>query len=289
MKCKKNSHLKSLYSKKNIGLFGLLLIILWIIWGNVTLQISRVKVLDSSVPEEFSGFKIAHISDLHDKNWGSTLVQPIQEEQPDIIVITGDLIDSENPDIYNASELINQIKDIAPIYYVTGNHEAWTEHYPLLEEDLLNHNVNILDNDSITIRENGEELLLLGVQDPAFISESDLLNEQATIIETEIRKLSDNFNGYKILLSHRPELFDIYVRNNMNLVLSGHAHGGQIRLPFIGGLVAPDQGFLPKYTSGNYKEDNTNMIVSRGLGNSLIPVRVNNRPELVFIQLEKDF
>lgn len=289
MKLKEHSLLSVSHVKKLITLSGLVLFVLWIIWGNTTLQVSHVEISNSNVPEEFNGFKIAHISDLHDTNWGQTLIQPIQEEKPDIIVITGDLIDSENPDVYNASELINQIKEVAPIYYVTGNHEAWSEHYHSLEEALLKHNVTILDNDSVTIKKNEEEILFMGVQDPAFTSESNLLHEQAAIVETEIHELSKHFNGFKILLSHRSELFDVYVRNDINLVLSGHAHGGQIRLPFIGGLFAPNQGFFPKYTSGVYKEGRTNMVVSRGLGNSIIPVRVNNRPELIFIQLENEF
>lgn len=267
---------------------GLVLIILWIIWGNLTIQTSQVKISDSHVPVAFDGFKIAHLSDIHDKNWGQALILPIQEENPDIIVITGDLIDSRNPDIYNAAQLTEELNEIAPVYFVTGNHEAWSGYYDLLEESMLNQNVHILDNDTVKLQRNGEEILLVGLQDPAFASESNLLNEQSSIVVNGIEELTGNFDGYKVLLSHRPELFESYVRNEMNLVLSGHAHGGQIHLPFIGGLVAPDQGFFPKYTSGVYEEEDTQMVVSRGLGNSILPIRINNRPELIIIQLKNE-
>ena len=97
--------------------------------------------------------------------------------------------------------------------------------------------------------------------------------------------MSYNKDIYTILLSHRPELFDTYVSENINLIFSGHAHGGQIRIPFVGGIVAPNQGLFPKYTSGKYEEKNTTMIVSRGIGNSIIPFRINNRPELIVVEL----
>lgn len=279
---------RPLLTKKRILWLSLIITILWIIWGNTTVQISRIKISDQNIPEEFNGLKIAHISDLHDKNWGDRLVKPIIEEKPDLIAITGDLIDSKNPDIYNAAMLLEQIKEIAPIYFVTGNHEAWSEHYKELEEVLIKHDVIILDNESITVQKNDAKMQLIGVNDPSFHSESNLLNEQSSKLENQLQELISSSDVYNILLSHRPELFDIYVRNEMNLVLTGHAHGGQFRLPFIGGLVAPDQGFFPKYTSGVYSEGNTNMIVSRGLGNSIIPIRVNNRSELLFIELESE-
>lgn len=108
------------------------------------------------------------------------------------------------------------------------------------------------------------------------------------IIEFELDSIDYNKDNYTILLSHRPELFEIYVDNDINLVLTGHAHGGQIRIPFIGGLIAPNQGLFPKYTNGKIEQDDTTMIVSRGIGNSILPFRINNRPELVLITLSSE-
>lgn len=278
MKLKKRSRIY-------LFLTGMLLLFFWMFWGNRTIQVSQVEITDAEVPDAFIDFKIAHLSDIHDKNWGETLIAPIQEENPDIIVITGDLIDSNEPDIYSASLLIEELNKIAPIYFVTGNHEAWSDHYDTLKESLLNQSVNILDNEAIVLQRNGEELLLLGLKDSAFATE----DEHSLAIEARVQELSGQFDGFKLLLAHRPELFESYVRNDLNLVLSGHAHGGQFRLPFIGGLIAPDQGLFPEYTSGVYEENKTKMVVSRGLGNSIIPLRFNNRPELIFIQLTNEF
>lgn len=278
MKLKKRSRIY-------LFLTGMLLLFFWMFWGNRTIQVSQVEITDAEVPDAFIDFKIAHLSDIHDKNWGETLIAPIQEENPDIIVITGDLIDSNEPDIYSASLLIEELNKIAPIYFVTGNHEAWSGHYDTLKESLLNQSVNILDNEAIVLQRNGEELLLLGLKDSAFATE----DEHSLAIEARVQELSGQFDGFKLLLAHRPELFESYVRNDLNLVLSGHAHGGQFRLPFIGGLIAPDQGLFPEYTSGVYEENKTKMVVSRGLGNSIIPLRFNNRPELIFIELTNEF
>ncbi|SCB68269.1 Phosphoesterase [Bacillus mycoides] len=125
---------------------------------------------------------------------------------------------------------------------------------------------------------------MLGIDDPEFTSGN---RDEEHIVKSEIRKAKDGMHsdGFKVLLSHRPEFLEAYADEQVDLVLSGHAHGGQVRLPFIGGLVAPNQGILPKYTAGLYEQQNTSMIVSRGLGNSIIPQRVFNRPEIVVVQL----
>lgn len=128
----------------------------------------------------------------------------------------------------------------------------------------------------------------MGVQDPSFDIESNLLSEESALIEGTLQTLTEDSAAYSILLSHRPELFDVYVRHQIDLVFSGHAHGGQFRLPFIGGLIAPDQGLFPTYTAGIYEEENTQMVVSRGLGNSIIPIRFHNRAEIVLIELQSD-
>lgn len=276
----KNTEKNVSYKKTLFTLVGFMLVLLWLIWGNMTIEVSHLTISNQNIPNEFQNFKIAQISDLHDKNWGQTLIRPLLEEKPDIIVITGDLIDSNKPDIYQAAELIKQIKQIAPIYFVSGNHEAWSGFYSELKDSLLKHDVTILDNNSVTLKINGAEILLLGIEDPAFFP-------NGTNIE-ELKALTNGFPGFSILLSHRPELFSTYVSHDISLVLSGHAHGGQFRLPFIGGLIAPDQGFFPAYTSGIHKENNTQMIISRGLGNSIIPIRVNNRPELIIIELSNE-
>jgi len=273
--------------KKVIFLVSLLIFISWMVWGNTTFEISHFTISNEDIPEEFDGYNIAHVSDLHNKDWGETLVTPIQEKKPDIIVITGDIIDSNRTDTNIATEFVRQINDIAPIYFVTGNHEAKTSEYEELRENLIDLGVTILDNETVVLNKDGGQILLAGVEDPSFYSENYFLNESTTNFDATVRTLTESDVGYNVLLSHRPEFFDLYIENEVDLVLSGHAHGGQIRIPFLGGLIAPGQGFFPKYTEGLYEENGTNMIVSRGLGDSIFPVRFNNRAELIFVQLEK--
>ena len=128
-------------------------------------------------------------------------------------------------------------------------------------------------------------LELIGVDDPQFMERTSMLDQ--AIMQRKLQEIYVAEDSFKILLSHRPELFDVYVDHSMDLVLSGHAHGGQFRIPFFGGLVAPNQGFFPKFDSGVYEQDNTKMVLSRGIGNSIIPIRINNPPEIVYIDLIK--
>ena len=263
----------------------ILIFIIWVTWTNMNITTSHVTIENKKIPAEFSGFKIAQVSDLHNHQWGEKLIKKLKMEKPDIIAITGDLVDSSHTDVDIAMEFIKQARDIAPVYYVTGNHEAWIEDYKVLEEKLIKAKVNMMDDECTFIKIGDSQIQILGVQDPEFVEKEDEYNIQSINVriklDEQIKK--DYFN---IVLSHRPELFEQYVIAKADLVLSGHAHGGQIRFPFIGGLVAPNQGLFPKYTSGLYTEESTTMVVSRGLGNSIIPIRINNTPELVIIILK---
>ena len=264
------------FSTATVLLFAL---IFYIIWGNTALQLSEYTVTGERLPEAFDGFRIVQISDLHNAEFGKNnekLLAMIQEAKPNIIVITGDMIDSRRTNIEKALDFAEQAVKIAPCYYVTVNHESRVETYKALQEGLIALGVTVLENERTEIEYQGKKIALLGVKDPAF----------QTDISSCLKKLKNEDDSYTVLLSHRPELFDTYVENEMNLVFTGHAHGGQFRLPWIGGLYAPHQGIFPEYDGGLYTQGNTNMIVSRGIGNSLFPFRFNNRPEVVFVELQ---
>lgn len=261
-----------------IGLVIAVLMAVWIAWGNNALELNTFVITSPKLPKEFSGYRIAHISDLHNKEMGKDnekLLLMLQEASPNIIAITGDLIDSNRTDTGVAIDFAQKAMEIAPCYYVMGNHEAWSDDYEELKEGLINAGVIVLEDRWVELEHNNEKITLLGLKDTGRYKE----------LKDQDLQMKD---GYRILLSHRPELFKEYVKSNMDLVLSGHAHGGQFRLPFIGGLVAPDQGLFPKYDAGLYSENNTNMIVSRGIGNSIIPIRINNLPEVILIELESE-
>lgn len=266
-------------------------IIIWIIWSNRAIQFNTITVKSERLPDSFSGYRIAHVSDMHNTRFGENneeLIEIINSSQPDIIAITGDMIDSYHTDVETALQFAKQIVKIAPCYYVTGNHESRIDDaFKQLKTGLTELGVTVLRNETATIEKNSEKIILIGVDDPSFAVKEGLAENEAAIISERLSSLTDSTDAFTALLSHRPELFDVYAQNDIDLVLSGHAHGGQIRIPFIGAIFAPNQGLFPKYDSGLYTDENTNMVVSRGIGNSSFPFRVNNRPEIILIELEK--
>ncbi len=260
---------------------------LWILWGNTAPEVNTYTVTSDKIPEEFYGYRIAHISDLHNAEIGKDnekLISMLSQAEPDIIAITGDLIDSRNTDIETAISFVKEAVEIAPCYYVTGNHEARVAEYGELKKSLIELGVVVLDNKLVELEKNGKSVTLAGLADPSF--EADyLFDDDKTVAEVHLQELLHGSDGYTILLSHRPELLDVYSDCGADLTLSGHAHGGQIRLPVIGGIFAPNQGFFPVYDGGLYSKGASDMIVSRGIGNSLFPLRINNRPEIILIEL----
>ena len=277
-------------NKKTVLIVSFMIILclgIWTLWGNTALEVNEYEITNDGIPEAFSGFRIAQVSDLHNKDFGEgygQLLTLLSEINPDIIVVTGDLIDSRQTDLDVALEFAWQAGKIARVYYVSGNHEARVPEYEDLKIGLVKAGVVILENQKVQITREGKSITLMGIEDPSF-QEDYLFGDSESVARQAIENLQNESDGYTILLSHRSELFDLYVETEMDLVFSGHAHGGQFRLPFIGGLVAPNQGFFPKYDAGQFTEENTTMIVIRGVGNSIIPIRFNNRPEIVLVTL----
>lgn len=264
----------------------LAVVILWLLWGNTALEVNTYKLSSDRIPMEFDGFRIAQISDFHNTEFGEgnrKFLELLSDARPDIIVITGDLVDSRRTDVEVSLNLARELTKIAPVYYVSGNHEARIGEYQRLQNGLTDAGVTVLKDQVITLDRNGAYIQLAGIDDPAFRWGDDA--ESTARVLAEI--LPEN-SLYTIVLSHRPELFETYVDSEVDLVFSGHAHGGQFRLPFVGGLFAPKQGFFPEYDAGVYEKDNTAMIVSRGIGNSIIPLRFNNRPEIVLAELRAE-
>ena len=265
-------------------------LIAWIIWGNTALELNTYTISSSKLPQSFDGYRIAHVSDLHNAEMGKNnekLLTMLRDADPDMIAITGDLVDSRNTDIEVALQFVREAVKIAPCYYVTGNHEARISEYDELKEAMEAADVTVLEDAQTEISLTGEFITLIGVNDPSYQTDY-LFGDSETVMNTKLEELHTENDGFTILLSHRPELFDTYADHDIDLILSGHAHGGQFRLPFIGGLVAPNQGLFPEYDAGIYTEGNTNMLVSRGIGNSILPFRINNRPEVILIELQAE-
>ena len=261
-------------------------LLIWLLWANSSQAATQVTVASGALPEAFEGFKIAHVSDLHNAVFGrknEKLLSLIRAAKPDIIAITGDLIDSRHTDIDSALAFVEAAAEIAPVYYVTGNHESRLD-FDEIEPRLIAAGARVLRNEAEDIGRGGERIRLAGIDDPSFIRTGGTAEERTA---AELEQLGDGGGTFTVLLAHRPELVEVYAEYGAGLVLSGHAHGGQVRLPLLGGLYAPGQGLLPEYDSGLYSLGETQMVVSRGLGNSVAPLRVNNRPELVIVTLSR--
>lgn len=261
-------------------------LLIWLLWANSSPAATQVTVASGALPEAFEGFKIVHVSDLHNAVFGrknEKLLSLIRAAEPDIIAITGDLIDSRHTDIDSALAFVEAAAEIAPVYYVTGNHESRLD-FDEIEPRLIAAGARVLRNEAEDIGRGGERIRLAGIDDPSFIRTGGTAEERAA---AELEQLGDGGGTFTVLLAHRPELVEVYAEYGAGLVLSGHAHGGQVRLPLLGGLYAPGQGLLPEYDSGLCSLGETQMVVSRGLGNSVAPLRVNNRPELVIVTLSR--
>lgn len=249
---------------------------------NRSLEIEHLSVSISELPENLSGLTIVHLSDIHFPNTGidvEKLIAETKKAQPDLIFLTGDLIQrtaeiSETPLV----ELVSAMVAIAPTYSVSGNQEVSSGQLEEWNEVMVRSGANLLENDIDLITVSGEEIAIAGVED--------------WHMTTDINNLLSLDHVPILLLAHRPEYFDSYATDNPTLqpdiTFSGHAHGGQIRLPLIGPIFAPGQGFFPQYTSGVYSSENHSeqkLVVSRGIGNSIFPFRMGNKPHFIVVTL----
>lgn len=259
-------------------LFFVTLLAIFFIYQNNYITTTEYIIANNKIPKSFDGFKILQISDWHNKDFGTQLFAKIEKSNPNIVVLTGDFVDAYSPNKKLAVKFIEKLTEKYPVYFITGNHEeALFRRKRLMQEITKEPGIIYLENTSAEIRKNNEQITIYGIKDYAYNKNVDF-DMKETIDE-------DNTN-FSILLAHQPQHFNIYSKYNVDLVLSGHEHGGQIRLPGIGSIYS-HQGWFAPWTAGKHKLNNSTMIVSRGLGNSeLFPIRLFNQPELVLITLE---
>ncbi len=257
-------------------------------WNNTALQLTKYDVQSENLPSAFDGFKIVHISDFHNFDFLSKRVFRFAEgEKPDIIVITGDLFDCRRTDVPVGLAMAERLTKIAPVYMVCGNHEARMSITPMLKEELTERGVNIIENKQVPVEIQDEKITLAGIADPRAFAGENLSYDDKRNFAHRVEDVVKDIEGYKILLCHRPDFFLDYRELGIDLVFSGHAHGGQFGVPFTDiGLYLPSQGLFPKYAAGKKQKDNTTMIISRGIGNSQFPFRLFNLPEVVSVTLK---
>lgn len=275
---------------KNINRKILVFLILGFVFlytQNNLIDITKINKEFENLPGDFEGYKIVHLSDLHNKVFGNNqnyLIGKIDKLNPNIIVFTGDLVDSKKGRIKDSIDFLSRLAEKYPVYFVSGNQEWWSGNGESILRTLEENKINVLRNEIKEIKLRTKSIYIAGVDDP----EMDFgENDQYIGFERRLKGLNnqDYKDEFSILLSHRPENFEFYASEGFDLSFAGHSHGGQFRIPFIGGLVSPNQGFFPKYTSGLYEQQGSFMVVSRGLGNSIIPQRIFNRPQIILVSL----
>ncbi len=247
------------------------------------LEVNRHILASKEVPSAFDNYKILHLSDLHNEAFGlqqRDLIAKVLAEDPDLIVISGDSVDRHSGDWSNSETVLTELAKVKPVYFATGNHEFWTSIHQDAAAILAETGAVYLKNQSLFIEKEGQKISLSGIDDPWYFTEEGGFNK------TLSQMASDLPEGFRILISHRPERQDQYIAAGFDLVFAGHAHGGQVRLPFTEGLLAPHQGLFPKLTAGLQEKEGKYLMISRGLGNPTKYPRIFNAPEIVVLTLK---
>lgn len=255
---------------------------------NEQVVVTEYTVSDSKIPEKMDGYQILLISDLHNAPFAPQICKQIRERQPDCILLAGDLIqlpyDDPQKDMENVWAVLDQVADEIPTYFVSGNHETGTGNYYRIYEALKDHGAVSLEDRARRLWKNGASIRIIGLEDPG----ADLIRpeDRQEMLDTLDRLLEEEAEEYTILLCHRSNAFSFLRDTPVDLVLSGHMHGGVIRLPFLGGVVGNDgEDFFPAYDYGMFQEEGTVMIVSGGCDKNPKKMRINNPPELVLVTL----
>ncbi len=242
------------------------------------LQLSEYELSSEKCPESFDGFKIVQLSDLHGSDFGDALAEKVKQQQPDIIVLTGDFV-TDAGDLDTVKTLAEQLAQICDVYFVSGNHEVGSQLMAEVRSIMETAGVYCLSNSYMRLERNGESIILAGVEDPLAYAD---MPDPAELVRRIDAEYPDSF---RILLGHRNYWMSEYPELSVDLILSGHAHGGLIRLPGVGGLIGTDRSLFPDHDGGIYENGSYTMIVSRGLGNSVPIPRAFNRPEIVSVVL----
>lgn len=287
-----------------ILLMLLTLLAIFLRWSNKSIIITEYRYKDAKVPEDFQGFRITQVSDLQSEYFGkeqNNLFRRVADTRPDIIVFTGDLVDRNHTDYEAGLTGMKRLCAIATVYYINGNHEMAlpTEETSQFYDELRRMGVEVLFDRGTIVKKREGQIRICGLSEETVYAAKEEAAENSRgktrlAAPEKITEMLDQMSAdwseteLGILLVHEPQFFPVYCRTHIDLIFAGHAHGGQIRLPFTQGLFAPGQGLLPKLTSGIHQWEHATMIISRGLGNSVFPFRIFNRPEITVTELRRD-
>lgn len=260
----------------------LLLLFIWLMYdSSANLQVSRYEAASEKLPESFDGFTIVQLSDLHGAQFGSdgtALAKKVRELEPDMIALTGDFVTDEG-DLDAVRQLVSELSEICPVYFVSGNHEFGSGLAQKVRQIMTDAGVKYLSNEFVSIDRGEDSIILGGVEDP--LAYADMIDPP----ELARRMNEADPAAFKVLLGHRNYWMEEYPDLPVDLILSGHAHGGLVRIPGVGGVIGTDRSLFPDYDAGEYDNGAYTLIVSRGLGNSVPVPRLLNRPEIVVVTL----
>ena len=258
------------------------------------IDVTNYTVNSIKIPEEFDGFKILQLSDLHNYSFeknNKKILKIVEKQSPDIVVLTGDMVNTNSKSYNNFYNLAKTLAKNYPTYYIMGNHELKLSGKEQLQMmiRLKSFGINILNNTQASIVKDGKLIYLHGLHQPVLTYKNNLKNNEYydfTLAQMTQLLPTPNSNSFNVLLAHSPFDFEVFKDWGVDLVLSGHVHGGLVRMPFIGGVLSPERALFPKYSAGEYTIGNSKMIVSRGLGNGTINLRILNNPEICVITLK---
>ncbi len=266
----------------------LIFILLGFVYSNFTVGVSEYTVSFSELPDDFSGYKIVQLSDLHNRRYPFMMAK-INKLKPDIVVMTGDMVSSSDTDYTSFLSLAEKVSKRYPTYFIVGNHEQMLSdlNYERLIAAVSDLGIEVLDNSKAELERGNSKINLFGLWFNLRYYR-DLNDEKEAGYFVDKEKMDELLGrapeGCNILLAHSPVFFDGYAEWGADLTLSGHMHGGMIRIPFYGGLFSPEREFFPKYDAGLFEQKNSKLIISRGLGEH-IGFRLFNQPEIVLIKL----
>lgn len=289
--------MKSIIIVSIIFILIVIIPLMTILISNKIISISRYTITSDKIPEAFNNFKILQLSDLHSKDFENNnekLIEKIDKENPDVIFMSGDMVNLYDKNFEVLFKLIDNLSEKYTIYYILGNHEETL--YDVDIDKIVNYleerNVNVINNQKTELIKDNQKINLYGLgYNQKFYTQSgnkygNNMEYTADVISNTLGSI--NKNEYNILLTHNPLLFEAYSKWGVDLVFAGHIHGGVIIIPFLGGLLSPEEKFFPKYYKGKYILNNSTMIVNAGLGNGKIPIRIFNRPDISVITLKSN-
>lgn len=261
-------------------------------FDNYTVGTKIFNIKEKKIPRSFDGYRILHLSDLHNSSYGKNnhgLLKKIDKLKPDLIFYTGDMVDERSTDSSNFLALAKALSEKYPAYYITGNHEDRLRQIDKnkLIADIESLGINILNNEKISLKREDDEVILYGLnlESKYFRRTYDKFTKELQLSKENIEDIFGvKEAGYTMMLAHNPLYFEAYSDYGIDLIFSGHVHGGLIRLPMIGGILSPDRFFNPKFDRGLFEDKASKMIISPGLGG--IKFRLFNRPMIYLVILE---